>query len=256
MRQAPLFLTKFIVLLGLAALFLPTQITSAQAPAAIQEVVGELEPGAVIVYLLPDLVEGQTFYAYAAGTSGNLDPFLVLVDGDANPIALRDEFRSLLDQAISAGEDPVTAIDAAADELYLAFNDDSGHGYDASLAFTAPADGSYLLAIGSSLLQPSAGGYRLLIGLDTPEVLGGDVEPTTDDIVTFQEDLSRLGVGVQELTGALSAESDFTFYTLHDLQPGETFYARVEATSGDLAPVLILEDFGEKPVIVGKICSN
>jgi len=251
MKQTPLFFAKIFVFFGLVGLFLPATTAAAQANKAIQEVTGESEPGAAIVYRVSDLVKGQTVYAYMAGTSGNLDPLMVLVEGDADPISLRQVFRDSVKQAISAGEDPVTAIETAADELYLAWDDDSGHGYDALLAFTVPADGSYLLGIGSSLLQPSAGGYRLLVGIDAPEVLNGDVEPTTDTVITFQEDLSRLGMAVQEISGALSTEHSSTFYNLHDFRPGETLYATVEATSGDLAPVLVLEDFGEKPVRSG-----
>jgi len=251
MRQTPLFFAKIIVFFGLAGLFLPVQTTAAQVSKAIQEVTGEIEPGAAIVYRVSDLVKGQTVYAYMAGTSGNLDPLMILVEGDADPISLRQEFRDSVKQAISAGEDPVTAIESAADDLYLAWDDDSGHGYDASLAFTVPADGSYLLGIGSSLLQPSAGEYRLIVGIDAPEVLNGDVEPTIDTVITFQEDLSRLGMAVQEIFGTLTAENSSTFYNLHDFRPGETLYATVETTSGDLAPVLVLEDFGEKPVRSG-----
>ena len=86
MRQTPLFFAKIIVFFGLAGLFLPIQTTAAQVNMAIQEVTGEIEPGAAIVYRVSDLVKGQTVYAYMAGISGNLDPLMVLVEGDADPI--------------------------------------------------------------------------------------------------------------------------------------------------------------------------
>lgn len=251
MKQAPIFLTKIILFFGLVVLLLPVQGTSAQENQPIQEVNGGIEPGAVVVYRVLDLVKGQTVYAYAAGTSGNLDPLIVLVEGDADPVAESQIFGASFNQAVAAGEDPVTAYAAAADDQFLAWDDDNGQGYDAALAFSVPADGSYLLALASSRFQQSAGDFRLLIGIDSPEVLSGEAEPTTEHLVVFQQDLSRLGVAVQEISGALSAENSFTSYNLHDIRPGETLYAYIEATAGDLAPVLTLEDFGEKVIRTG-----
>ncbi len=251
MKQTPIFLTKIILFFGLVSLFLPAQGTAAQENQPIQEVNGGIEPGAVIVYRVSNLVKGQTVYAYAAGTSGNLDPLIALVEGDVDPVAARQAANDAFNQAISAGEEPVTAYDAVADAHFLAWDDDSGQGYDAALAFSVPADGSYLVAIASSRFQQSAGDYRLLIGVDSPEVLTGEAESTTENLVVLQEDLSRLGVVVQQIFGTLTEENSSTFYDLYDLKPGETLYATIEATAGDLAPILILEDFGEKVIQTG-----
>ena len=56
---------------------------------------------------------------------------------------------------------------------------------------------------------------------------------------------------VQEITGTLTAEDPATFFELNPVKAGDTLSVFAEATSGDLAPIVILTDFGDKPLATG-----
>lgn len=249
--QLPLLISSAIFLMLVLGYIGVTPRAHAQSSGKIQELTGQIDPGGVIVYQLVDLSRGQTIYVYITGTSGDLDPTVVLLDDTVDPVVTRENYRTAVSEAIAAGQDPTIAVPEIADQMFLAWDDDSGSGYDGALAYTVEADGTYLLAIGSTPQRETLGQYQLLIGVDAPEVLTGEADPTGDIIATFEGDLSRFETAVQEITGTLSVENPSTFYTLKDLKPGDTLYAFVEATSGNLRPVIILEDFGEKPIRTG-----
>jgi hypothetical protein len=221
----------------------------AQEEGQVQELTGRvIQDQGGTVYLLADLKQGQTLYVHMEGTSGNLDPLVGLLEPDADVDALGIEFGTAVEQAIVEGEDPVTVIPRFADQAFLAWDDDSGQGYAAALEFPVPADGDYLLLSTDSPFPGTFGEYRLLVGLDEPLVLTNEITPTGDILAVGFEARDRLEVAVQELTGALVAGKESTFFSLDNVSPGDTFYAFIEATSGDLAPVLVLRDFGGKPV--------
>ena len=56
------------------------------------------------------------------------------------------------------------------------------------------------------------------------------------------------GVNIQVVEGVISLDKPQDTYTLEPLSAGETLYAFIEATSGDLKPALILESFNGKPL--------
>jgi hypothetical protein len=221
----------------------------AQEGGQVQELLGRIDlaqPNKV--YLLSDLKQGQTLYVHMQGTSGNLDPLVGVLDSDADVDALGIEFRTAVEQAVVEGEDPLGVIPQFADERFLGWDDDSGQGYSAAMEFPIPADGDYLLLAGDAPFPGTFGQFRLLIGLDAPQVLTGEATPTGEVLAVGYNVSDAVEVAVQELTGALAAEKESTFFNLEDVSPGNTFYAYIEATSGDLAPVLVLRDFGGKPV--------
>jgi hypothetical protein len=133
----------------------------------------------------------------------------------------------------------------------LIWDDDSGGGLAAAFQFRVPRDGDYRLAVTGSLsyqAKDTFGRYRLLLGLDAPEVLTGEAEPTGDVIAVPDEAATQIDVGVESLTGKLGTEKNATFINLRDFEPGDTLYAFIEATSGDLKPVLVLRNFARKPI--------
>jgi hypothetical protein len=215
----------------------------------VQELVGRIDlarPNKL--YLLADLKQGQTLYVYMQATSGNLDPLVGLLESDANVDTLGMEFRTAIEQVIVEGEDPLAAVPKFADQAFLAWDDDGGLGYAAAMEFPVPADGDYILMAGDAPFPGTFGQFRLLVGLDAPQALAGEATPTGDILAVGYEEIATVEVAGQELTGALAAGKESTFYNLDEVSPGDAFYAYVEATSGDLAPVLVLRDFGDKPL--------
>ena len=245
---------SWVVALLIAVLALVTGLGVAQAQEAsgpIQEIAGRTEPGRAVVYSLPNLRRGETLFVHATGTSGNLDPIMALTDASLDASTLVEDFEAEVNLAIAEGRDPLVAIPEIADGLFLAWDDDSGAGYAAAFEFTVPADGDYRLLVTSTPAQNTFGNYRLRVGLDTPEVLTGEAKPTGDTIAILDEAASRINVAVQEVTGTLSGDKSSTFFDLNHVNAGDTLYVFVEATSGDLVPIIILNDFGGKPLRSG-----
>jgi hypothetical protein len=231
------------------ALFVSLSPVHAQEPSQVQELTGTLVREEIQIYLLPSLESGQMLYAYAQGTSGNLDPIVVLVDASEDPEALLASHLSSLQQAVAEGRDPVVAARESADELFLAWDDDGGGGLASALSFPVPADGDYRLFLTSAWSQVGLGtfgDYRLLVGLDAPQVLEGEALPTGDTLAVPDREASPPGVAVQELVMPLTMEAHLL--ELSDLRPDDTLYVYAEATSGELRPVLALLNFADKPV--------
>ena len=152
----------------------------------VQELTGRLEQdGDAIWYLVPKLEQGTVLYVLGERTSGNLDPFVAVADTGVSGGSLATEFNSEVALAMSEGRDPVDIVPEFADERFLAWDDDSGGGFAAALEFQVPADGDYQLGIASAPLNPTFGEYRLLIGLDEPNVLMGTAEPNDEEIAFF-----------------------------------------------------------------------
>jgi hypothetical protein len=245
-----LALATFLLLLALAVPAVRT-VAHAQGAGQVQELTGTLAPGEILSYRLPNLAAGQSLYVHAQNTAGNLDPVLALVAGDQDPQALEEAYEGAIQRAIAEGRDPLIAAEQAADELFLIWDDDSGEGLAAALIYPVPAGGDYRLIIAGSLTALGAGtfgDYRLLVGLDTPEVLKAEATDTGDAIAFLDREASPPGVAVEEITGALTADKTQQFIELHDFQPDDTLYAFVEATSGDLRPAVALRNYADKPV--------
>jgi len=223
----------------------------AQQGGQVQLLTGRAEPGAGSFYLLPNLKRGQTLYVYAQGTSGSLDPLLLLSDKTLDRFKVGEEFRAEVERAIAAGRDPLEVVPEFADRFFTAWDDDSGLGYAAALEYPIPADGDYKLAVVSTPAKDTSGQFRLLVGLDAPDVLSGNAEVTGDTIAVLDEKNTQANVTVQEITGTLTAEDPATFFELNPVKAGDTLYVFAEATSGDLAPIVILTDFGDKPLATG-----
>ena len=253
-RYWPRWMAILLILgLGLLAGVGPA---AAQEGDSIQVLTGRIEPGEVIIYLLPDMQQGQRLYVRLESTSGNLDPAVGIVDARTDPEVLEAAFEAAQDQAAAEGADPLEALDGVRDQYLLAWDDDSAGGLTAALEFEVPADGEYRLLVTGALSirgGQTFGDYRLLLGLDAPQALEGNVEPTGEIIAVPDLEATPPGVGVQELAGSLTAEKTATFVELHDLKPDDTLYVYLEATSGDLVPTVELQNFARKPIRSGNL---
>ena len=237
-------LLLLLVLAGLVAV--PAQ---AQDDPAVQSLSGSVdEPGSGTLYALPDLEAGQLLSVRVERIAGNLDPFVALSDVAYDAGTLRDEFWAEVGRVIAAGQDPVRALPEIYDDAFVAWDDDGGAGYNAAFEFEVPVGGDYQLVITNSPLADTFGDYRLLIGLDAPELLTSQVQPTGDEIAILDVENSGSRVVVQEITSFLTPTEIQRQWTLRPLRAGDTVYAYLEPTSGELIPQLVLQDFGGKPL--------
>lgn len=217
-----------------------------QSFGSVEVLSGHIYPGDINFYLLPNLTQGDTLYAYANGTSGNFDPFLALANISLNDSGLKENFSADVERKIAEDQGLIISISETADKYFLAWDDDIGHGYDAALQFKIPVNGDYRLFVSSSPGRRTFGSYLLLVGINAPQVLTGEANPTGQNIALLEKDASKVGYAVEELNGTLTADKSTTFYILDPVTAGDTFYAYIQATSGDLIPELFLTDYGNK----------
>lgn len=100
----------------------------------VQEFTGSIALNQELTYTLAGLSAGDVVYVYAEGDT--IDPYLIILDPQYGRVYAED--------------------------------DDSGGGYAAALKFEVLVDGDYLLTLLS--LQEMTGPYRLVVGVNTPNV--------------------------------------------------------------------------------------
>ena len=220
----------------------------AQDGGPIQVIEGTLQEGQSHFYTLPDLRMLQKVYVLMESTSGNLDPFVALTDSNLDRERLSTEFGEDVAKAIEEGRDPLTVIPQVSDQFFLKWDDDSGPGYTALFEYLVLADDDYQLLLIDSPGQKTFGDYRITIGIDAPEVLSGRAKPRGGAIAVLDTTDDKTNVAVQEATGELNESRSQTFHVVQDLKAGDTLYAYVKTTEGELNPILLLEDFGGKAV--------
>lgn len=235
---------------GLAVLFailIPmVGIVSVQAQdePKVQVLEGRIELGEVMHYQLPDLMAGDTLYAYMRNRSGNLNPLLALADGEVDLASLLPVFESELAALVEQSIGPVEAQEQVLAGIFLAADDNGGVDSDAAFEFLVLQDGDYVLLAASTLTNQTFGDYELTVGINAPEVLSGEARPTGHVIAILDEEASGIATAVQEITGTLTLAKPETFFTLNDIDEGDTLYVYIEATSGDLIPLVELTDYG------------
>lgn len=208
----------------------------------VQTFTGYLDRGELEVYDLPNLKKEDTLYVYMARMSGNLDPLVAVGDTKLN----LKSFDALLKRMSSkAQENYFNALRDLLNFYYLAWDDDGGHGSDAALKFTIPADGDYQMMVTGARQGSTFGDYRLLIGINAPQVLSGRAAPT-GQVIARRNQPSESHIRIQEIQGVLTPQHNSTYFRLRNIDPGSVLYIRVQATSGNLKPVLILKNYGDK----------
>jgi hypothetical protein len=240
-------LTLFTLVMLLLA---PLSGVLAQDVSPVQELQGSLTPGQNDVFLIRRLEKGQILYAFMENTSGNLDPILSILPADQDLSATLASYQQAVSELVANSPHPLLDLPELRDQYSLAWDDDSGPGYSAALEFKVPEDGDYYLIAGSSLSaagRSTAGDYRLLLGLDAPQVLEGTEEPT-GAVIAVQDQAALVTQLVQEISGSLGADKPAIAIKLSDFDPGDKLYVNLQATSGNLKPILLLRDYGNKPV--------
>ena len=245
-----------LTFLALAVILLaPLGGVLAQDVPLVQELHGSLATGETDVYLIAGLKQGQTLDVFMENRSGNLDPVLAILPADDNFSATLESFKKAVTELVASSAQPLLDLPAIRDQYTLAWDDDSGPGYSAALSFTVLEHGDYYLIASSSLSaagRSTAGDYRLLFGLDAPQVLDGTAEPT-GAVIAVQEQAVLGSHFVQEFSGSLNADKPALPVKLSDLNPADTLYVHLQATSGDLKPILMLRDYGYKPIRVANL---
>lgn len=225
----------------------------------IQEVHGISEQYHGTVYTLKKLKKGDMVYGYMTCTSGNLDPFLGVFRQTSRP-----EFRynKVVESVTHSDQNFVDKFATIADEKFIVWDDDGGAGYDASLKFLVPADGDYAVFAGSMLTNLSLdsfeptftfGDYRLLFGINAPEVGNGNGVPNSTSIATIDSQNIERTPHVQKLQLRLTADKKYTFHRLRNLKAWDTLHFRLVSTNGHPLPQMVLSDFAGKPITFGKI---
>jgi len=244
----------FLLALASALLAQPGNVV-AQSPPQVQKLEGDLASGQLDVFLIQGLKQGQVVTAFMGTTSGNLDPILAVLPAGENLPAKVESYNQAVKDLLAASPTPLLDLPGLRDDTFLAWDDDSGPGYSAALTFNVPSDGDYYLLAASSLSaagRQTAGSYRLLVGLDAPEVLLGTAA-STGAVIAVQDQSALESQLIQEFTGSISKDKPSTFVNLGDLNPGDTLYVYLEAISGDLKPIILLRDYGHKPIRVANL---
>lgn len=137
------FALLFVLLLAIPSVF--------AQPAGVEEVTGNLSDGFSVIGL-PDMEAGQTLYVYVES----------------------QDFDTLLQ---------ICGEDACAEEELASSDDISSDNTNSALEFEFPTDGFYFIIVRDCCDAEAEGAFRLLVSLDTPEVLTGEAEPTGASIV-------------------------------------------------------------------------
>lgn len=215
----------------------------------IQELRGSIRAGTGSeTFLLTDLKKGQMLTVFVEGTSGDFDPFVALFDESIDRDTMVDEFNAEVATAVAENRDPLLVIPAFSDATFIAWNDDKPSSFASSFNVMIPADGNYQLFITSTPLQNTLGHYRVLVGLNAPEVADGNASPTGLPVAAFLRAGRDTEVAVQEITGELSADKRSFTYNLDQFLPEDTMYAYLESMTPGFRPKMELLAFGAKAI--------
>lgn len=200
----------------LLIMFLAFSSSAQEETIRVGEFYGYLHPSDHHYYDIPNLHAGDTVYLLLENVSGNLDPFLRFGNDDH--------------------------------EHFTAEDDDSGNGSDAVLVVDVPADGTYAVSI-STCCENTFGEYRLVIGINAPEVLADVIGFSEDPIAFLDMEESVFSLGVQEYFGAIETAGAFFEHELSHLTAGHTLYIYAEPLTENLPLEVELKDFQRKVLV-------
>ncbi len=239
----------WVLLIGLSLLGLVDPAAAQEQAGRVQRINGQLRAGEVDAYVMRALQPGDRLTITLHSSSGNLDPALGIVDSSRPLDEFLNDYQEGIQRLLTQGDELALGVRKLRDRSFLAWDDDSGTGYGASLDYSIPAAGDYILLTAGSLStfgRATSGRYELLIGLNAPWVATGQAEPAGAPLAELLGGSTERSSVVEERVGSLSAESPAVSLPLLDIDVGETLSVYVEATSGNLLPTVILRDYGSK----------
>jgi len=241
-----------IALIGLLAFTCALNLYADEAlPGPVQVLTGRIDADEVVFYRLLDMKAGQKLMIRLEATSGNLDPAFGVASGTIDATKFEEIYEEADEVAAAKGGDPIAAMEALRRKHFLAFDDDGGGGLTAALEFEIPQDGEYEILLAGTqkaIGRETFGNYRLLLGINQPDVLDGSAQPFGDAIASRNLEATPPGVGVDELSNSLGALKKVHHVPLQAIRKGDRLYARVEAAEGELKPGLQLYNFAGKAV--------
>ncbi len=147
---------------------------------AVQQITGTLTADKTSTfYVLNPLDKGDSLYVYIEATSGNLIP----------TVRLRDFGGKTLRSANLFGQQTSATLEYALEE-------------DAS-------NFSLLVASFGEAEQVTTGDFRLLVGVNAPQVLTGDAETTGAAVIEAPIDV-KVGIKLQQISGIQQKEENYT----------------------------------------------
>jgi len=164
----------------------------------VQVINGRIEQGEVMFYVLPDLQQDDTLYAYIQHESGNLDPALLLATPDMITENLLQDLRAEMNSLVSAGTDPTEAMAQVLLSFFLTGDDNGGQDSAATIEFSIPEDGDYLLLALGTPVNDTFGDYELIVGINEPLVASGKGQPTGDEIAFLDKESSGIATAVRK----------------------------------------------------------
>lgn len=206
------------ILLLLLLLFSFMTTTAQSEDTQIQEFYAEVSAESRYSYFdLFGMEAGTTIYIYAE--SDDIDTKLFLCD-----IACEESFAENDDIDFDAGIS------------------------DSAIEYTFEVDGDYSIAVSDCCDENAEGSFRLLLGLNAPEVLTGFAEPTgdtiavpygTEQITATEPPIAQTGdAQIQEFYAEISAEAQYSFFDLFGMETGTTIYLYAESDEIDTEMIL------------------
>jgi len=121
----------------------------------VQEIRGTINPGEVDIFVLSGLKQARRSMSRWKPLR-NLDPVLSLVPTSVDLPELIATYRAEVQRLAQTAAQPLVELPALNDKTFLAWDDDSGKGYNAALEFIVPQDGDYFLGASGRLQPPGA----------------------------------------------------------------------------------------------------
>ncbi|GAB5490311.1 MAG: hypothetical protein Phog2KO_05260 [Phototrophicaceae bacterium] len=219
-------LRLILLTIGLVLLSSFTSLAQSDDDAQVQEFFSYIDEDNPIIYFdLFNMDEGTTVYIYAESY----------------------DFDTL-----------VGVCDIACEEVF-ASNDDYDYPAttNSALEYTFEEDGDYSIYIWDCCDEEAEGVFRILIGLETPEVLDGEIFPTGDQFAVIYQptfvDLREVDYDdddeqSQQFYGSVDEDNPVVFYDIEDAEEGQTLYLYAESNDINSVISICYEDC-EEPVL-------